>query len=170
MTKHACLLLALAVTPSAFAETDRKIVSGIVCQAEHPDDRAHLHYFARGVQARGKDVKINCPILRDSTLSAMKFMDIRYQRAFDVGDKQAFSGIFTGELFSCSDVANSSICKGVKFTSNVKNKDEFFASAVPDDADLTRDLPHDDNRVFVYKTVLPKGTLLKSIRYTEKVN
>jgi len=34
----------------------------------------------------------------------------------------------------------------------------------------TIDLPHNEHRYYIFKTVLPKGAVLKSLTYTEKVN
>ncbi|MBM3793149.1 MAG: hypothetical protein FJW31_03580 [Acidobacteria bacterium] len=158
-------VIILVTAPAASAQTDRKIVSGLVCQPENPEDRANLHYFARGVHARNKAVLINCPITRDSTLSGLKFFQARYQRGFEPppqgqsGDQ--FVGEFTGTLFSCSDKERGNPCVGINVRSDRSNDPTSAAATVID-------LPHEDARYYVFKTLLRKNAILKSLYYIKK--
>jgi hypothetical protein len=177
MIRHSRLLLATvllqtALISTAFAETDKKIVGGSACQAQEPKDRDHLRYAARGIEALDRDVEITCPIVRDSTKSAINFVDARYQRGFDMppqgSDDNQFMGVFKGELWSCSNgAAGFSECQRAKGDSGEDihpNTNRAFSVNID-----AKHLPHDENRYFVYKTTLPKFAVLKSITYQEQV-
>lgn len=149
----------------ALGSTDKKIVSGTICQPQDPEDRANLRYFARGVQAINKDVTVVCPIVRDSTQNRINWVDVRYQRGFDItpqGKLPEFTGKFKGNLFSCGNLdAGSSSCKMEDGASDSSND--------PTSVHIeTKNLPHSDTRYYVFKSELPKGTVLKSITYQEE--
>ena len=170
MTQFTRLLLAATMTQVAamqiiFAETDRKIISGIACQPERPEDRANLKYFARGVQAVNKDVLINCPVTRDSTVSALKIFEVRYQRGFaPPAPNHLLNRKFTGVLFSCSNNANGNPCVASPEADSSRSNDPTSVIFNP------VELPSGDDRYYVYKTILPKDAVLKSLRWTEKVD
>lgn len=170
MSKFHLSLLSVAVLEvasirTALAETDRKSVSAIVCQPERPEDRANLKYFARGIQAINKDVLINCPIVRDSTLSALKIFEARYQRGLEPPvPKDLQRKKFSGVLFSCSNVENGNPCVA---------SGEANSSATNDPTSVIFNpvqLPFDEDRHYIFKTTLPKDAILKSLRWTEKVD
>src|SRR5262245_20739499 len=96
----AAIAVQTALPSTALAETDRKIVSGVGCQAQDPQDRDNLRYWGRGLQAVNKSVQITCPIMRDSTQSAINFVEARYQRGMEIppqgSNKDQFIGQFEG--------------------------------------------------------------------------
>jgi hypothetical protein len=166
----AAVIVQTALVPAALADTGTKIVSGAVCQAQDPQDRANLRYFARGVQAVNKDVQIICPITRDSTLSAIKRVEVRYQRGMELppqgSNKDQFIGQFEGSFFSCSnrDPGNACVEKSGR-SGEHSTGDTTKATSVSID---TSGLKHDDH-YYVYKAVLPEFAILKSITYVEQV-
>jgi hypothetical protein len=159
----AVVVQASLVTPS-FA-SDKKIVGGGVCQPENPQDSANLRYFARGVQAIGKDVLVNCYITRDNSASKLRSINVRYQRSFDPipQGQPKFSGTFTGTIFSCGNLEIGNPCTGKSGESPPGGNDPTSVSITVGNA-----LPHDDNRYYVYKSKIPEGTVLKSLTYVEE--
>jgi hypothetical protein len=152
----------------ASAETDRKIVSALVCQPADPTDRENLQYSARGVVNIGKkDIELNCPIIRDSTASALDIVEVFYQRSLSKPNRPdwKFLSPFEGKLISCAalgDKPNS--CDEVTRSSS-KNSVQFVAKVEFDPIEL----PHGNTQYYVYKTQLPPTTVLRAIIYTEKV-
>jgi hypothetical protein len=165
-TTLTCLTLAMLSTlqaPPAQAATDRKIVHGSICQPENPADAAKLRYMGRGVYAKDADVQLVCPIVRDSTQSGLSFVQVRFQRGFD-NDVVNFPGRkFRIEFLSCGDLDIGNACRSSGLHASDESNNPTSASI-----DDFAGLPMDDNRAFVIKTTLPKGTVLKSITYTEK--
>jgi len=164
-TTLACMTVAvLAAMPPlpVHAATDRKIVHGSICQPENPADAAKLRYTGRGLHAKDADVELVCPIVRDSTSSGLSFVQARFQRSFD-SDDQKVQGAFSIELLSCSDVASGNACRSITETGGLGENPTSAAFTV------FGSLPMDKDRAFVIKTKLPKGAVLKSITYTEKV-
>lgn len=160
----AVVVQASLVTPS-FA-SDKKIVGGGVCQPENPqEDSANLRYFARGVQAIGKDVLVNCYITRDNSASKLRSIDVRYQRSFDPipQGQPKFSGTFTGTIFSCGNLDIGNPCTGKSGESPPGGNDPTSVFITVGNA-----LPHDANRYYVYKSKIPAGTVLKSLTYIEE--
>ncbi len=155
----------MSVVPFAFGSTDRKILSGTVCQAEKAQDHENLRYMARGVQAIGKDVEVVCPITRDSSESKIQFVDVRYQRgsALPVQGQPSgqFKGKFKGEFFTCSNLANGNAqCASADADSSATND--------PTSVHIeTGHLPHTQDNYYAYKSVIPKEAILKSITYVE---
>lgn len=166
------VLLALAqaaVIAPAQAGTDRKVISGLVCVAKDTEDRAKLEYLARGVVAL-EEVTVLCPLVRDSTQSRLKSLQVNFQR----GKSQTAPGqnppggtkAFRGLLFSCSG------------TDHVSADNEAvscpFVSASSDPQRLQEDidfinpaLPMGENQVFIFRVTLFPNTVLKSLIYTE---
>ncbi len=168
------------LVPFALGATDKKIISGSICQPERPADRANLEYFARGLRAIGKDVELVCPIVRDSTLSKINFVEVRYQRDFlkfkpgscdakhpkddHLPPNYKDTCLFHGEFWSCSN--------GEPGEADCKKKDGLSPIGAANDPTSvkigTENLPHDEDNYYVYKTTLPKDTLLKSLTYQEE--
>ena len=169
MTHFTQLLLTATLTHFAmliaYAETDRKTISGIVCQPEYPEDRANLKYFARGIQAVNTDVRINCPITRDSTLASLKIFEARYQRGFaPPPPNHLMNRKFTGVLFSCTNFDNGNPCNSTPEASSSASNDPTSVIFNP------VQLPSGDDRHYVYKTTLPRDAILKSLIWVENVN
>lgn len=155
-------LVTLAALP-AVAATDTKILPGAICQPNNPADLNNLRYWGRGVEAVGKDVELVCPIVRDSTLSGLKRVEVRFQRGFD--QAVVFNGVFHLEFLSCSDEKFANPC----FVSKKHESPSGGNNPTSASMDGFDGVPMGSDRSFSIKTVLPRGTLLKSVRYTEKV-
>ena len=177
MTSSIVLLAALAGAAPAHAETDRKVLPGSACQAEFAKDRGEkngrpiLVYMARGLFAAERDVRVTCPLLRDSTLSALNRVEVRFARGLKRPDQGTsggqYLGDFEGVLMSCS---NREITTPCAEDSGVSSKDfrGDTTTTVPIVWDSIK-LPFDDERSYAFKGVIPKGTVLMSITYTEIV-
>lgn len=176
LTSSIVLLAALACT-AAQAETDRKVLPGSACQAEFAKDRGEtdgrpvLVYMARGLFAAERDVPVTCPLLRDSTLSALNRVEVRFARglkrpAQGSADGQ-FLGDFKGVLMSCS---NREITTPCAEDAGVSSKDfrGDTTTTVPIVWDSIK-LPFGEERSYAFKGVIPKGAVLMSITYTEVV-
>jgi hypothetical protein len=173
-TTLACMTVAvLAAMPPlpAQAATDRKIVHGSICQPENPADATKLRYAGRGLHAKDADVQLVCPLVRDSTASGLSSVKVSFQRGFgneivnfDLTGNHADQ--FRFEFLSCGssdgDIGNACDSSGNIYGSNLANPSN------PTLDDFTG-ISMDENRAFVIKTTLPRGTVLKSITYTEKV-
>jgi hypothetical protein len=176
VTSSIVLLSALACA-SALAETDRKVLPGAICQAEHAKDRGEkdgrpiLVYMARGLFAAERDVPVTCPLLRDSTLSALNRVEVRFARGLKQpgqgGSDGQFLGDFKGILMSCS---NREITAPCAEDSGVSSKDfrGDTTTTVPIVWDSIK-LPFGEERSYAFKGVIPKGTVLMSITYSEVV-
>lgn len=161
----ACMTVAvLAAMPPlpAHATTDRKLVHGSICQPENPADAENLRYSGRGLHAKDADVQLVCPLVRDSTASGLSSVVVSFQRGF--GAEIAFNGQFRFEFFSCSEDGLGNACDSNGTTSGSSDANPSH----PTKTDFTG-ISMDDSRAFVIKTTLPRGTVLKSIAYTEKV-
>jgi hypothetical protein len=166
-TTIACISFAvLAAMPPlpAHAATDRKILHGTICQPENPADAAQLRYTGRGLHALGADVQLVCPIVRDSTLSGLTFLQVRFQRGFG-NEVVDFPGRkFRIEFLSCSDKDIGNACRSSGLHASDDGNNPTSAPITTFDG-----IPMDEDRAFSVKTTLPKGTVLKSITYVEKV-
>ena len=153
----------------ALASTDRKAVSGVICTAEHGADRGKLRYLARGLVATA-EVTVICPLLRDSTLSRLKSLQVSFQRGLSQTpiNKTPPGGSqpFRGRLYSCSSTehvsaANESLsCPSVTADSDPQRLREDLDFIDPA-------LPMGEGQVFLFKVTLFKDTVLKSLVYTE---
>ena len=166
-TQLACMAIALlaALPPlPANAATDRKIVHGTICQPENPADTAKLRYTGRGLHAQSGDVQLVCPIVRDSTASSLVSVKVRFQRGFDNEVVNIPGGKFRIEFLSCDDLGFGNSCRSSGLHASDDANNPTSAGV-----DNFSGIPMDEDRAFVIKTTLPKGTVLKSITYTEKV-
>lgn len=162
-------LALLALVDPAFAGTDRKSVSGVICTAENDADRAKLRYLARGVVATS-EVTVICPLLRDNTLSKLKSLRVNFQRGLGQTpfkeSPPGGSAPFRGRLYSCSGTEHvSAENESTSCPSVVANSDP---NRLVEDLDFINPaLPMGDGQVFVFKVTLFKETVLKSLVYTE---
>lgn len=170
----ACITVALlAAQPplAAQAATDRKIVHGPICQPERPADATKLRYTGRGVLAKDADVELVCPIVRDSTLNGLKSVTVSFKRGFGTESIDEFNptndpkrqGQFHIEFLSCGDLDTANACSS--------SGPNFGSSENPSHPNVTNfsGIPMDDEREFVIKTTLPRGTVLNRISFTENL-
>jgi hypothetical protein len=168
-TVLALALLLSATSSPAFASTDRKAVSGITCTAENDADRGKLRYLARGLAATA-DVTVICPLLRDSTLSRLKSLQVNFQRGlsqtpFNTSPPGGHEP-FRGRLYSCSSTEHvSADNESLSYPSVAANSDP---SRLTEDLDFINPaLPMGEGQIFLFKVKLFKDTVLKSLIYTE---
>jgi hypothetical protein len=172
--------LCVTTTPAS-ASTDSKIVSGTVCQPDRPADAEFLRYLARGLFADIPDspknhgvteIAVTCPLLRDSTLSSLARVEVRFARGIQQPPQgqphSLFVGPFTGKLLSCSETQINNPCNESEHSSP-KDFNAEVTRAVPLIFEGST-LPKANDGTYSFKTTLPKGTLLRSIRYKEKVD
>lgn len=171
---HCCALAVLASLASlsspADAGTDRKLVSGLVCTAENHGDRDKLRYLARGVVATA-EVTVLCPLLRDSTLSGLKSLQVNFQRGLKQTPQgqspDGGSAPFQGRLYACSSTEHVSAAnEPVSCPSVTASSDP---SRLVEDLDFINPaLPLGEGQIYVFRVTLFKNTILKSLVYTEK--
>ena len=147
-------LLQFGFAPPLLAATDKKIVSSTVCQGVTSQDRAKLQYNGSSLEAVGASVSVVCAILRDSSMSKMTFISVRFKRKD--GDPQKLTGV----VHSCD--AGSGGCAKADASTGTDNQ---FTSTIVD----TRKLPHTEDHYFTYRVTLPAGWKLVNIEYQEEV-
>lgn len=170
MKKALYILIIMAIMPMsivspAMSGTDRKILSGTVCQPREPHDHMNLRYRPGGLEAL-KDVEVVCPITRDSTENDIKFVDVRYQRGSSIPvpgqPNNQFKGKFKGKFVAASNLA----------AGNAESETadaESSATGDPTSVHIeTGHLPSTENHFYTYTAVIPKGAILKSITYVEE--
>lgn len=170
----AVLALALgASTLGAFhpatAATDRKVLSGLVCVATTPQGQAQLEYLARGVLAL-KEVTVLCPLVRDSTQSKLKSLQVNFQRGkSQTPQNQSPPGgtvPFRGLLYACSGTEHVSAANEATSCPSVSASSD--PNRLAEDIDFINPaLPMDENRILIFRVTLFPDTILKSLIYTE---
>lgn len=134
--------------------TDKKILSGAVCQPLEPRDHESLRYLVRGVIALGKDVTVVYPMTRDSSGNKMIWVDVGYQRQASKppqGQKPEFTGRFKGTVFACTSLEKGyEDCK----SSETESSDKSDPASVHIE---TGNLLHTEHNYYVYKSEIPRG-------------
>jgi hypothetical protein len=166
-----------ATTTPAAASTDSKIVSGTICQPDRAEDAKFLRYLARGLHADisdlTKEVNLTCPLLRDSTLSKLVRVELRFARGFTApthGQTHSlFTGPFEATLLNCSETELINNPCAESTHRSPKSFDQEVERTVPLIFEGSH-LPKGQDGTYSVKLKLPKGTVLRTIRYKEDVN
>jgi len=138
---------------AAHAQDDGKMLPSTVCKAVYPGGNDHLQHNGSSLQAIGADVSVVCPIVRDSIGGAMKWVDVRYLRPN--GDSTKVSG----RVYSC-DATYGGCNQSALSQSSASNQ---FTSVHIDSAGM----PHNGDRYFYYRGVLPEGWKIVAVEYLE---
>lgn len=151
------VLLQLGIARPVLAATDKKIASSTVCQGVSPEDRANLKYNGSSLEAVGASVSVVCAIIRDSSMSKMNFISVRFKRKD--GDTQKLTGV----VHSCDSAHGG--CEKADAQTGTGNLGNAFTSTHVE----TAHLPHSENDYFTYRVTLPAGWKLVNIVYQEEV-
>ena len=145
-------LLELSIAAPVVAATDKKIASSTVCQGVSAQDRERLRYNGSSLEAVGGSVSVVCAIIRDSSMSKMNFINVRFKRKD--GDTQKLTGV----VHSCDGTSGG--CSQADARTDDGN---LFTSTHVE----TAHLPHAEDHYFTYRVTLPAGWKLVNIVYQE---
>jgi hypothetical protein len=159
------VLLQFSIAPPVLAETDKKIASSTVCQGVSPQDRANLRYNGSSLEAVGAHVEVVCAIIRDSSMSKMNFIEVRFKRKNGDLFSDGRPATVTGVVHSCDSEDGGCEKKEVTTrTGQLNNINDFVSTKVE-----TPDLPHSSAHYFTYKVTLREGWKLVRIMYQEEI-
>lgn len=149
------LVLLLAAGASALcAAADEKMAASAMCHASTPNGAKYLVHNGSSLEATDADVTIVCPILRDNLSGALQWVDVRHLRPNGGAGQQV-----SGRVYSCDSTYGGCWQTDEASSDNGNTYTSVFAD--------TSGLPAGASHYFYYRSVLPKGWKLISIRYRE---